>query len=115
MPARQSDGPLPFLRQEALDRLGGGAVFLDELLGLYEKEFRTQIAQLKKALAGKKFDSVREIGHSLKGSSANLSLPGLHEAALAVEKAGQEKNAAAGRDGLLALEREHQRLKAFLG
>ncbi len=115
MPARKSEGPQPFLRQEALDRIGGETDFLDELLELYEKEYRSKTVQLKKALAGNKFQTVAEIGHGLKGSSANLSLPGLRDAALAVETAGKAKNAAAARKGLEALEREHRRLREFLG
>ena len=115
MPARKSEAPAAFLRQEALDRIGGEVDFLEELLELYEKEFRSQTAKLKKALTAGKFEAVREIGHGLKGSSANLSLPGLREAALSVETAGKAKNAAAARKGLEALEREHRRLREDLG
>lgn len=114
MPARKSDGAHPFLRQEALDRVGGEAEFLDELLALYEKEFRSQTARLKKALTAGNFESVREIGHGLKGTSANLSLPGLRDAALAVEMAGKAGSAAAARKALEALEREHRRFREFL-
>ena len=115
MSVRKSEGPPPILRQEVLDRIGGEADFLEELLELYEEEYRSKIAKMKKALAGNKFQTVAELGHGLKGSSANLSLPGLREAALAVETAGKAKNAAAARKGLEALEREHRRLREYLG
>lgn len=115
MPARKSEGSPPMLRQEALDRIGGEADFLDELMELYEKEYRAMTARLIQALAANEFQTVAEIGHGLKGSSANLSLPGLCQAALAVEMAGKSKNAAAVRKGLEALEREHRRLIEFLG
>jgi HPt (histidine-containing phosphotransfer) domain-containing protein len=114
MPARKSEAPAPFLRQEALDRIGGEADFLEELLELYEKEFRAQTAKLKKALTEGKFEAVREIGHGLKGSSANLSLPGLRDAALAVEMSGKARDAAAARKALEALEREHRRFRESL-
>jgi HPt (histidine-containing phosphotransfer) domain-containing protein len=112
---KKTEDPAPFLRQEALDRIGGDDAFLDELLGLYDKEFLARLEELKKALAKKNFESVREIGHGLKGSSANLSLPGLREAAWALETAGREKNPDAARFGLETLEREYQRFKKFLG
>jgi HPt (histidine-containing phosphotransfer) domain-containing protein len=115
MPVPKSEELLPILRQEVLDRIGGDADFLNELLELYNEEFRTKTAQIKKALAGKNFEALRELGHGLKGSSANLSLPGLREAALAVETAGKAKDGAAAQSGLEALEREYRRLKAFLG
>jgi HPt (histidine-containing phosphotransfer) domain-containing protein len=114
MPARKSEAPAAFLRQEALDRIGGEVDFLEELLELYEKEFRSQTAKLKKALTAGKFEAVREIGHGLKGSSANLSLPGLRDAALAVEMSGKARNAAAVRQALEALEREYWRFKESL-
>jgi HPt (histidine-containing phosphotransfer) domain-containing protein len=115
MPARKDEEIPPLLRLEVLDRIGGDADFLDELIELFEKEYRAKFSQLKKALAGNKFESVAAIGHGLKGSSAHLSLPGLFEAALAVEMAGKSKNAAAVRKGLEALEREHRRLQEYLG
>jgi HPt (histidine-containing phosphotransfer) domain-containing protein len=114
MPARKNDGAPPFLRQEALDRVGGEAEFLDELLALYDKEFRTRAARLKKALAAGNFESVREIGHGLKGTSANLSLPGLRDAALAVEMAGKAGSADSARKAMEALEREFRRYKESL-
>jgi len=58
MPARKSEAPAAFLRQEALDRIGGEVDFLEELLELYEKEFRSQTAKLKKALTAGKFEAV---------------------------------------------------------
>jgi HPt (histidine-containing phosphotransfer) domain-containing protein len=114
MPARKSKGKPVFLRQEALERVGGDVEFLEELLALYEKEYRIRSAQLKKALAGGNFKSVHEIGHTLKGSSANLSLPGLRDAALSVEMAGKAADADAARLALEALEREHRRFREFL-
>jgi HPt (histidine-containing phosphotransfer) domain-containing protein len=114
MPARKNDNAPPFLRQEALDRVGGEAEFLDELLALYEKEFRTQASRLKKALAAGNFESIREIGHGLKGTSANLSLPGLRDAALAVELSGKAGSTASARKALEALEREYRRFKESL-
>jgi HPt (histidine-containing phosphotransfer) domain-containing protein len=113
MPSRKSKEPLPFLRPEALERVGGDAEFLDELLALYKKEFRARSAQLKKVLAAGDFGSLREIGHGLKGSSANLSLPGLLEAALQMEMAGKAADPAAARRAMEALEREYRRFLEF--
>ena len=42
------------------------------------------------ALSRQDAKSVREIGHYIKGASANLSLPGLQAASYAIEKAGAE-------------------------
>jgi HPt (histidine-containing phosphotransfer) domain-containing protein len=113
MPPQKSDRPLPFLREEALDRIGGDVDFLNELLALYDDEYASKIAGLRAAITACNMGEVRTLGHGLKGSSANLSLPGLLEAASAMETAGQEKNPAAAKKAFARLEEEYQQLKAF--
>ncbi len=105
----------PFLREEALDRVGGDGEFLNELLTLYDQEFATKKRDLAEAIARRDAAQIREFGHALKGSSANLSLPGLQEAAHAIEKAGAAGDIAAAEEAYVRLEREYARLKAFLG
>jgi HPt (histidine-containing phosphotransfer) domain-containing protein len=110
MPALKSE-ELPVIdREEALERLGGDTAFLDELLTLYKKEYRARSAAMKKALAGRKFKEFAEAAHSLKGSSANLSLPALRAAALAAEEAGKAKDAGKAAAAFGALEKEFKRL-----
>ncbi len=105
----------PLDRAEALDRIGGDQDFLAELLGLYDAEFAEKSAALAAAIEAGDMDAVRALGHGLKGSSANLSLPGLREAAQEMETAGGERNAAAARKILERLNEEYRALKAFLG
>jgi HPt (histidine-containing phosphotransfer) domain-containing protein len=105
----------PFLREEALDRIGGDEEFLNELLALYDEEFTAKKRGLAEAIARRDAARIRESGHALKGSSANLSLPGLQEAAYALEKAGAAGDIAAAEKAFVRLEREYARLKAFLG
>jgi HPt (histidine-containing phosphotransfer) domain-containing protein len=104
----------PFLREEALDRVGGDADFLNELLALYDEEFAAKRRGLAEAIARRDAAQIRGAGHALKGSSANLSLPGLREAACAMEKAGAAGDIAAAQKAYVRLEREYARLKAFL-
>ena len=115
MPAPKSK-ELPVIdRKEALERLGGDTAFLDELLDLYKEEYRTRSATMKKTLAGGKFKEFAEAAHSLKGSSANLSLPALRAAALAAEEAGKAKDPAKAKAALETLEAESKRLNALRG
>ncbi|TET66084.1 MAG: Hpt domain-containing protein, partial [Candidatus Aminicenantes bacterium] len=69
--------PIDYL--SALERVGGDKSFLEELLNLYFEDFSEKYGQLQKAIEQKKFDLIHELGHSLKGSSANLSLTFLQE------------------------------------
>ncbi|MEA2004663.1 MAG: Hpt domain-containing protein [Acidobacteriota bacterium] len=98
----------------ALERAGGDYSFLKELIDLYIEEFSTKLNQLKKAIAQKNFLEIQEIGHSLKGSSGNLSLSSLQEASYEVEKAGKEKDITKSEESTLLLENEFKRLKGFL-
>ena len=113
--ANGSNGlPLPFLREEALDRMGGDGNFLAELLALYDLEFEAAKSGLAEAIERRDGAQIRELGHSLKGSSASLCLPGLQEAAFSLEKAGEAGDIPAAQKASLRLEREYARLKAFL-
>jgi len=98
----------------ALERTGGDYSFLKELIDLYIEEFSINLNQLKKAIAQKNFPEIQEIGHSLKGSSGNLSLSSLQKVSYEVEKAGKEKDITKSEESTLLLENEFKRLKGFL-
>jgi HPt (histidine-containing phosphotransfer) domain-containing protein len=115
MPVDRSANVAPPLdRREALERVGGDPAFLEELLSLYVREFGPALEALRQAAKGKDFQTIRERGHSLKGSSANLSLPGLRAAAYDAELAGREENLASARSSIERLKEEFERLTGFL-
>ncbi len=97
-----------------LERIGGDKSFLEELLNLYIEDFSEKYGQLQRAIEQKKFDLIHELGHSLKGSSANLSLTFLQETSLHLEMAGRERNVEKAKKALALLEQEFKRLKDFL-
>jgi HPt (histidine-containing phosphotransfer) domain-containing protein len=104
----------PIFKDEVLDRIGGDDSFLAELLEMYDAEFAEKSAGLAQAVQAKEFTAILTLGHSLKGSSANLSLPGLRDEAFAMETAGQTKDLARAEMALSGLRREYKRLKDFL-
>lgn len=97
-----------------LERIGGDKPFLKELLNLYFEDFSEKYERLQKAIEQKNFDQISELGHSLRGSSANLSLTFLQETSLHLEKAGKERNVEKAKKALALLEQEFKRLKDFL-
>ena len=105
----------PFIREEALERVGGDADFLNELLALYDREFASKMAALERALTDGDTNAARELGHNLKGASANLSLPGLQAAAQEMETTGKAGDLKGARAALDRLKNEYARLKAFRG
>ncbi len=104
----------PINRAEALERVGGDEAFLEELLTIYREEFTEKSPALAEALAGQDAKAVREIGHYIKGASANLSLPGLVAAAFAIEKAGAEARLNDARSAYQTLLVEYDRLMKHL-
>jgi len=97
-----------------LERIGGDESFLEELLNLYCEDFSEKFEQLQKAVKEENIKLILELGHSLKGSSANLSLTFLHEASFQMEKAGREKNIENAKEALDLLEKEFRILKDFI-
>lgn len=97
-----------------LERIGGDESFLEELLNLYCEDFSEKFEQLQKAVKKENFKLILEFGHSLKGSSTNLSLTFLHEASFQMEKAGRERNIENAKKALDLLEKEFKIFKGFI-
>ncbi len=106
------DDPINY--PEVLERIGGDREFLEELLKIYFLEFGEKRSQTEAALRGSDFVLLQEIGHSLKGASANLSLPSLRRDASALEAAGREKNIDKARQALVSLVVECRVLHDFV-
>jgi HPt (histidine-containing phosphotransfer) domain-containing protein len=109
-----SPGNNPIDYSSALARIGNDESFLAELLDLYKMDFGAKIEGLQNAIDQEDFIAIQELGHSLKGSSANLSLPYLQQAALDIESAGRDRNLDKVRGALDTLGREFQNLQEFL-
>ncbi len=105
---------LPIDYTEVLERIGGDRGFLEELLKIYIEECDEKIRVLKEAAAHQDFSLIQQLGHSLKGSSANLSLPSLQKVSFSLEVAGKEKSIELVMSALAALESEFDKLKDYL-
>jgi len=114
MEKKSAEEYLPIDRAEVLDRIGGDPDFLKELLGIYSEEFVQRAKELRAAIDGQNFQAIQELGHSLKGSSANLSLPGLRWAATDIEMAGRERDIQKAKGSYAGLEKEFEKLKQYL-
>ncbi len=100
--------------QEVLERVGGDASFLEELLKMYIDDYNEKSRLIKDAIHRQDFVAVQKLGHSLKGSSANLSLASLQKASLALELAGRDENLVQAQKALACLETEFAKLKDYL-
>lgn len=105
---------IPIDVADALARVGDDRDFLKELLDIYATDLATRVTGLRGALARGDLKAVEQLGHAIKGSSANLSLPLLRDRASAIELAGRNGSAAKAQANLQGLEKEFQRLRDHL-
>lgn len=98
----------------ALMRTGDDKEFLNELIDLYISDFNTRVAQLENAIMEKDYASILMLGHTLKGSSANLCLTGLEKFSFQIERAGKNKNLKRTHLALKSLKREFEHFLYFL-
>lgn len=59
--------------EELLERIGGDKKFFKELLVLFANDFKRKRQRLKKALAKRDYEQIKEMAHSLHGACANIS------------------------------------------
>ena len=105
---------LPIDYAEVLERIGGDRAFLEELLKIYVEDYEEKSTLIREALVSQDFGSVQKLGHSLKGSSANLSLVFLQKASLDLELAGQNRNLELARCAFASLEEAFKKLRDYL-
>jgi HPt (histidine-containing phosphotransfer) domain-containing protein len=69
-----------------LDRLGGDAELLRELVALYIVEYPKQLAELRSAVDACDLRRVQQAGHKIKGTARNFAAIPAAEAAQALEE-----------------------------
>jgi len=111
----KKDNPtkVPIDLESALDRTGNDEEFLYELINIYVDDYEDKKEELKSAIEEENYSQIQEIGHSLKGSSANLSLTYMQAASLEMEMAGREKNLETAKAALKKLETEFEQVKNY--
>jgi CheY-like chemotaxis protein len=111
---KSSSGPPPINISSAMERIGGDESFLHELIDIYIEDFIQKYGILREAIVQEDFNSIARIGHSLRGSSGNLSLNGLHETCTLLELSGTKKDIEQSRSLFIRLNEEFEKLKDFL-
>jgi two-component system sensor histidine kinase/response regulator len=104
----------PIDLQSVLERIGGDEEFLQELIDLYREDFLDKTDDIQKAIEKEQFGLIQELGHSLKGSSGNLSLGSLQEISYDLEISGREKSIDLARKSLERLKQAFKDLENFL-
>lgn len=72
--------------EDALDRVQDDKELLLELFDIFEQDFKLKRKELEKSLLSKDVENVRNIAHSIKGASGNISAHRIQEVCLFIEK-----------------------------
>src|SRR5271168_3783777 len=76
--------------KDVLERVQGDKELLVELLDIYQEDFVTKRKALGDAISAGDIGKIKEVAHSMKGSSGNISAKPLHAACLKLEMLAKE-------------------------
>jgi two-component system sensor histidine kinase/response regulator len=82
--------PAAFNRAELVERLGGDASLLKDVIRLFLEDCPLRLAAIKQAVDQKDAELIRTTAHALKGAAGTLSARGVFEAAQTLERLGAE-------------------------
>lgn len=77
---------------ELKERVQGDQELLLELFEIFVEDYKSKRERLEKGLVTKDYEEVRNVAHSLKGSSGNISAKILREKVLIFEEMGAKNN-----------------------
>ena len=86
--AAESNPAQTFDRAELMDRLGGDAELLTEVIHLFLEDCPQRLADIKSAVDLRDPELIRSTAHALKGAAGTLAAHGVFEAAHALEQMG---------------------------
>jgi CheY-like chemotaxis protein len=89
-PAAEAPQPAAFNRAELIDRLGGDASLLKDVVKLFLEDCPVRLAAIKQAVDARDAELIRTTAHALKGAAGTLSARGVFEAAQTLERLGAE-------------------------
>jgi two-component system sensor histidine kinase/response regulator len=105
--ATEAHAPGGTLDQETLlARVGGDRKLLRELIDVYLADSPKQRVRIRKAVAARDANELREAAHALKGAIANFAAKDAFNAALELETMGRDQRLGAAADAFARLERE---------
>jgi HPt (histidine-containing phosphotransfer) domain-containing protein len=81
--------PSTFNDVDLLDRIGGDAEFLAEMVQMLDDDGHKLMTQLHTAIAASDVSAVTHHAHTLKGMVSNFSATAAQESALAIERMGR--------------------------
>ncbi|MDF1664304.1 MAG: Hpt domain-containing protein [Planctomycetota bacterium] len=108
----------PVLDNDTLESLlalaGGDVNFLDSVFSVFFQTTPEQLKSMKTLLSASKWEELRRLSHTLRGSCATLGAPGFVAACTALEAACKQTDNDASNEAISALELEFQWIESEL-
>ena len=95
---------------EFLERVQDDKELLLELFDIYIQDFKDKRLALKEAVAANDFEQIKNLAHSLKGASGNISAKLLRVTFLKFEEMGKNQNLASASETLALMDQQFQDL-----
>ncbi len=96
---------------EFMERVQDDKDLLRELLDIFMEDYAQKRKNLGEAIMAKDFESIRSIGHSVKGASGNISAKRVREICMQLENKGKDQDGEGLEDLLASLDKEYEQLK----
>lgn len=97
---------------DVLERVQDDKELLLELLDIYQEDFISKRESLAQAIQNKDFTKIKEIAHSMKGASGNISAKRMHATCLQLEQLAKESNANSMDSLLKTIDSQFEEIKA---
>ncbi len=99
--------------KDVMERVQDDKELLLELLDIYQEDFVAKRQALGEAIAAKDIGKIKEVAHSMKGSSGNISAKSLHASCLKLEALAKEGNVEAMSPVLVAIDGMFKQIQAY--
>ena len=99
--------------KDVLERVQDDKELLNELLDIYQEDFLIKRKALGEAIAGNDIPKIKEVAHSMKGSSGNISAKPMHATCLQLEQLAKSGSTAGMGELVTAIDGQFEQIKAF--
>ena len=99
--------------KEVLERVQEDKELLNELFDIYQEDFVIKRQALGDAIAAHDIAKIKEVAHSMKGASGNISAKPLHAACLQLEKLAKEGKTDGMQEVAVSIDRYFEEIKVF--
>lgn len=101
--------------KDVLERVQEDKELLSELFDIYVEDFAIKRKVLGEAVAARDLAKIKEVAHSMKGASGNISARPMHAACLQLEGLAKEGNTDGMQDVVKNIDGYFEEIKIFVG